>query len=81
MSDIRMMSLADRAVAALAAVRGIGSGMTMDRPERYAVWKLRNLAEEILGAAFAQAEALAEQAERVALLAEEVRAEREQGDT
>ena len=81
MSDIRTMSLADRAVVALAAVRDMGSGMTMDRPERHAVWKMRNLAEEILGAAFAQAEALAEQAERVKLLAEEIRAETQADDT
>jgi len=63
MSDRR--SLAERAVETLAMVRDMENGIDKSKPERFIVWGLKNVAEQILGDAFARANDLAIQALRV----------------
>ena len=57
------LSLADRAVDAIAAVRAMGEGLGMDHPERHAVRDLKRAAEAILETALHQARGLAYTAE------------------
>ncbi len=58
-------SLADRAIESLAMVRDLESGIDKNKPERFIVWGLKNVAEQILGDAFARAIDIAVQAQRV----------------
>lgn len=53
------LSLADRAVHALAFVSAMGENIGTDDPHRHLVWRLRNEAQSILSDAFNRAEALA----------------------
>ena len=57
------LSLADRAVDAIAAVRAMGEGLGMEHPERHAVRDLKRAAEAILETALHQARGLAYTAE------------------
>lgn len=69
-------SLADCAVAALAAVAAIGEGaMTLDHPERHAVRNLKREAEGLLREAFNRAEGLAYMAKDLPDLVQSVRDE------
>lgn len=70
------MSLADRAVAALAAVSAMGEGgMGLDHPERHAVRNLKREAENVLREAFTRAEWLAYMAKDLPELVQAVRDE------
>lgn len=57
MSD--RLSLADRAVHALASVSAMGQSVASDAPERFLIWNLQETARAILSEAFCRAEALA----------------------
>lgn len=57
------LSLADKAVDAIAAVRAMGEGLGMEHPERHAVRDLKRAAEAILETALHQARGLAYTAE------------------
>lgn len=62
------ISLADRAVHALASVSAMGESIGTDDPHRHLVWSLREAAQGILSDAFNRAESmayLARDAERV----------------
>jgi hypothetical protein len=52
-------SLADAAVAALAAVSAMTEGVTNDHPERHVIRQLKHHAENDLAAAFRRARAVA----------------------
>lgn len=68
-------SLADEAVAALAAVRAMDEGMDLNHPERHTVRNLKRAAEEVLGNAFRTAQTLAYMASDVTSLVDNVRLE------
>lgn len=57
------LSLAEKAVDAIAAVRAMGEGLAMEHPERHAVRDLKRAAEAILETALHQARGLAYTAE------------------
>lgn len=57
------LSLAEKAVDAIAAVRAMGEGLGMEHPERHAVRDLKRAAEAILETALHQARGLAYTAE------------------
>ncbi len=61
-------SLADQAVAALAAVRAMDVGMDMSHPERHTVRDMKRAAEDALAFAFRQALMLAHTAADVTAL-------------
>ena len=67
------MSLADQAVAALAAVRAMDEGMDLNHPERHTVRNLKRAAEEVLGNAFRTAQTLAYMGSDVTSLVDNVR--------
>lgn len=66
-------SLADEAVAALAAVRAMDEGMDLNHPERHTVRNLKRAAEEVLANAFRTAQTLAYMGSDVTSLVDNVR--------
>ena len=75
-------SLADQAVAALAAVRAMGQNLSDDAPERHNVRSLKRAAENIIGEAMRQAHDLAYTAEQMSKdVSEAVKDARTQGAT
>lgn len=62
-------TLAEQAVEALAAVRGITEGLELESPERHALRELKHTAEAIIGSALDQAMRLVETAGEVKKLA------------
>lgn len=71
MSD--RLSLADRAVHALASVNAIGQSVASDDPHRHLVWNLQEAAKAILSDAFCRAESLAYLARDAERIAREMR--------
>lgn len=69
------LSLADRAIQTLAAVKAMGADLDMSHPQRHAVRNLKHLAEQALATAFDQAFALSHQAQDLSELVATVRAE------
>jgi hypothetical protein len=68
-------SLADEAVAALAAVRAMDEGMDMTHPERHSVRSLKQTAQDVLLSAFRQAQTLAYLATDLTALVDNVKAD------
>jgi hypothetical protein len=69
------MSLADQAVAALAAVVAMDAGMDMSHPERHSIRTLKRLAEARMSQAFREAQELAYMATDLTSLVDNVRKE------
>lgn len=69
------MSLADQAVAALAAVTAMDAGMDMNHPERHSIRTLKRLAEARLAQAFREAQEFAFMATDLTSLVNVVRKE------
>ena len=68
-------SLADQAVATLAAVAAMDAGMDMSHPERHSIRTLRRMAEERLSQAFREAQEIAYMATDLTSLVDNVRKE------
>jgi hypothetical protein len=68
------MSLADRAVQALAMVKAMGENLDMEHPERHAIRRLQRVAQQVLEAGLNSAIELALQAEDLRTLAREIEA-------
>jgi len=66
-------SLADEAVAALAAVGAMTDGMDLNHPERHSVRNLKQAAEEVLRNAFRTAQTLAYMGSDLTSLVDNVR--------
>jgi len=64
------MSLADRAVEAVAAVKSMADNLDMEHPERHAVRNLKDIANKVLSDAFDTAIRLSWQARDLRELAE-----------
>ena len=68
-------SLADDAVAAIAAVGAMYDGMDLNHPERHSVRNLKHAAEEVLRNAFRTAQTLAYMGSDLTSLVDNVRTE------
>lgn len=78
MSD--SLSLADRAVHALASVSAVGEALGTDDPHRYLVWSLREAAKGILSDAFNRVESMAYLARDAGKVVKELKGRKESGD-
>ncbi len=66
------LSLADRAIETLAAIKSMGDGLGLDHPERHVVRDMKRLAERIVGDALDVAFQLTLKAEYISEFAREI---------